>query len=98
MQIENIQVIAGAISSAMFILGTLPMLLKAWRTKDMHSYSFSNIALSNLGNAVHWLYILSLPVGPIWFLHGFHTVATLLMLIWYVAYTRRETVRRASSL
>lgn len=85
----QIEIIAGALSSTMFIIGTLPMLLKAWRTKDMHSYSLSNIVLSNVGNAVHWVYILSLPFGPVWFLHGFHTLTTLLMLVWYLMYMHR---------
>ena len=26
----------------------------------------------------------SLPLGPIWFLHSFYVIATLLMLVWHV--------------
>lgn len=89
MALEDIQLIAGSISSTMFMIGTLPMLLKAWRTKDLHSYSPTNLVLSNVGNAVHWLYVASLPLGPVWFLHGFYTITTLLMLVWYMVYTAR---------
>jgi hypothetical protein len=49
----------------------------------------THIALSNLGNLIHWIYVASLPVGPIWFLHGFFTVTTGLMLVCYVRYQRR---------
>lgn len=65
------------------------MLVKAWRTKDVHSYSVMQLALNNVGNLVHWLYISSLPLGPIWFLHGFFTVSTALMLLWYWLYHYR---------
>ena len=49
------------------------MLLKAFTTHDLRSYSLTHIALSNVGNLIHWVYVASLPVGPIWFLHGFFT-------------------------
>ena len=62
------------------------MLFKAFQTRDLKSYSFGNIALSNLGNLIHWMYITSLPFGPIWFLHGFSSIATALMLGWYLRY------------
>jgi uncharacterized protein with PQ loop repeat len=86
MELQTLQVIAGFTSTAMFVTSNLPMLFKAFKTKDLKSYSFANILLSNLGNLVHWLYVSSLPVGPIWFLHGFFTVATALMLFWYLRY------------
>ncbi len=80
------QIIAGLVSSSMFVFSTLPMLLKAFTTKDLRSYSLGNIALSNLGNLVHWMYVAGLPLGPIWFLHGFSTLTTGLMLFWYLRY------------
>jgi uncharacterized protein with PQ loop repeat len=43
----TLPVIAGAISTIMFGLSTLPMLHKAFQTKDLGSYSLSNILLSN---------------------------------------------------
>jgi hypothetical protein len=60
------------------------MLTKAFKTRDMKSYSFANITLSNVGNLVHWVYVSHLPFGPIWFLHGFYTLTTLFMLVWYL--------------
>jgi uncharacterized protein with PQ loop repeat len=82
----DLPTIAGAISTVIFVVSTLPMLIKAFRTKDLSSYSLGNIATANVGNLVQCVYVLSLPVGPIWFLHGFYVVATFLMLFWYVRY------------
>lgn len=78
--------LAGTISSLMFMTSTLPMLLKALQTRDLRSYSPAQIGLANLGNLLHWLYIASLPFGPIWLLHAFHTVTTGLMLVFYLRY------------
>jgi uncharacterized protein with PQ loop repeat len=89
MNIE-LSVVAGAISTTIFALGTLPMLLKAFRTKDLRSYSLGNILLSNLGNVIHSVYVFSLPAGPIWLLHSFHLVTTGLMLAWYLRYAWRS--------
>ncbi len=81
-----IPVIAGAVSTAIFAASALPMLMKAFRTKDLKSYSLSNIALSNVGNVIHSVYVYSLPPGPIWMLHSFYLVTTGLMLLWYLRY------------
>jgi len=86
MQVHSIQVLAGFTSSAIFISINLPMLFKAFKTKNLKSYSPVHIVLSNVGNLLYWLYVVSLPVGPIWFLHGFFTVSTLLMLAFYLRY------------
>jgi hypothetical protein len=85
----NLPILAGACSTAMFALSTLPMMVKAVRTKDLSSYSLGYILLNNVGNAVHSVYIFHLPAGPIWLLHLFHTVSTALMLVWYLRYERR---------
>ena len=82
-------VLAGTISTFIFTASTLPMLEKAWRTKNLKSYSYVNLLLCNIGNIIHWVYIATLPFGPIWFLHGFATASTFLMLIWYVLYERK---------
>jgi uncharacterized protein with PQ loop repeat len=82
----DLPTVAGAISTVIFVVSTLPMLIKAFRTKDLSSYSLGNIATANVGNLVQCVYVLSLPVGPIWFLHGFYVVVTFLMLFWYVRY------------
>lgn len=88
---QNLQIIAGTISTLFFIIANVPMLLKAFTTKNLRSYSLSNMVLINVGNIVHWLYITSLPPGPIWLLHSFYTLSSLLMLVWYLRY---ETSRR----
>jgi len=84
----NIAVLAGAISTILFATSYLPMLAKAIRSKDLASYSLANLALSNVANAVHSVYVFSLPVGPIWALHSFYLVASLLMLVWFLHYRR----------
>src|SRR3712207_3493265 len=86
METPSVPTIAGAVSTAIFTLSSLPMLGKALRTRDLASYSPANLALATVGNAVHWLYVAGLPLGPIWVLHAFHTVSTLLMLVWYLRY------------
>ena len=83
---DNLPVIAGSISTVIFAFSTLPMLLKAFRTKDLGSYSLGNILLANMGNIIHSIYVFSLPVGPIWLLHSFYLVSTALMLVWYLRY------------
>lgn len=81
--------LAGFTSSSLFVASTLPMLIKGFKTKNLASYSFLNIGIANLGNLIYWFYVLSLPFGAIWFLHGFNTLTTLTMLVWYLQYTRR---------
>jgi hypothetical protein len=91
---RTIPVLAGAVSTVIFACSTLPMLVKAARTKDLSSYSLGNILLSNLGNVVHPIYVFHLPVGPIWALHTFYLVSTALMLVWYLRYTESPILRR----
>lgn len=94
---HNISVLAGTVSTILFMISTFPMLAKAFRSKDLRSYSFGHILLANGGNAVHSLYIYSLPAGPIWWLHTFHLITTGLMLVWYLRYERLPgRVRRTS--
>ena len=82
----DLPMIAGFISTALFALGTLPMLTKAFRTKNLASYSLGNILMSNVGNLIYSIYVLNLPPGPIWFLHGYNLLSTGLMLLWYLKY------------
>lgn len=79
---------AGSAATTIFIVSQLPMLIKAWRTKDLASYSLAQIALANLGNALYTAYVISVPIGPIWALHGFNLGTTALMLFWYLRYGR----------
>jgi hypothetical protein len=51
--IVDIPVAAGSLATAVFAASTLPMLVKAHRTKDVRSYSLGNIALGNVGNVFY---------------------------------------------
>jgi uncharacterized protein with PQ loop repeat len=82
----GVALLAGTISTVLFASSTLPMMLKAMRTKDLASYSLANLVLANIGNAVHCIYVVHLPVGPIWALHGFYVVTSGLMLLWCLRY------------
>ncbi len=88
----SLPVIAGVISTIIFALSTLPMLVKAFQTKDLRSYSLGNILLSNVGNVIHALYVFSLPPGPIWLLHSFYLITTGLMLVLYLRYEWRSGI------
>lgn len=86
MTLHDAGVVAGTVSTVLFVASYLPMLHKAWRTRDLSSYSVGNLAVANIGNAVHTVYVLSLPVGPIWALHGFYLASTVVMLWWWLRY------------
>ncbi|HSG43345.1 MAG TPA: hypothetical protein VLA72_09345 [Anaerolineales bacterium] len=79
----DIQIIAGSVSTVVFVVSSFLMVYKAYATSDLDSYSLGNLIFSNLGNLIHWIYISSLPFGPIWFLHAYYTLITALMLFWY---------------
>lgn len=85
---EQMQMLAGSVAGLIFAAGSVDMLVKAWRTKDLRSYSSGQMVLNNIGNLFYWLYVISLPFGPIYFMHSFSTFVSLLMLIWYFAYQR----------
>ncbi len=85
---DQLQTIAGSVAGFIFAAGSLDMLIKAWRTKDLRSYSLGQMVMNNVGNLFYWLYVSSLPFGPIWFMHTFFTLVSLLMLIWYVLYQK----------
>jgi uncharacterized protein with PQ loop repeat len=86
------------ISTSLFVISVLPMLVKAWRTKDLSSYSLGNIATSNAANLVYAVYVFSLPLGPIWLLHSFYLVASAVMLFWYLRYRPTSSPVRQSHL
>jgi hypothetical protein len=94
MDTQSLQIVAGSISTLLFITSSVPMLLKVFRTKNLRSYSLSNMVLTNAGNLIHWLYISQLPFGPIWLLHSFYTLTSAIMLVWYL---RFEVARTAAS-
>lgn len=84
----SLPILAGFASSTIFISSNLPMLFKAFKTKDLSSYSLGHLALGNLGNAVYWIYVISLPLGPIWLLQAFFSTASALMLFCYFRYEK----------
>jgi uncharacterized protein with PQ loop repeat len=83
MEMEFYAFVAGTIASLIFVSSHIPMLLKAYQTRDLRSYSRSNLMLINIGNLIYWLYLMSLPPGPIWLLHAFYTISSVLLLIQY---------------
>ncbi|HEX6151764.1 hypothetical protein [Nocardioides sp.] len=86
---HDLPVLAGTVSTVMFVISYLPMLVKAVTTRDLASYSLGNLVIANVGNGVHSVYVFSLPMGPIWFLHGFYLLATALMLVWHRRFAGR---------
>lgn len=92
---NSVAVVAGSVSTALFVASTLPMLFKAARTRDLGSYSLGYLALANVGNGFYTVYVLSLPVGPIWALHSFYVLSSALMLFWYLRYEVGERRRRS---
>jgi hypothetical protein len=88
METQYISTLAGAISTLIFAASNIPMLRKAFKARDLRSYSLLYLIMSNTGNVIHWLYIGGLPFGPIWFLHAFYTIAMALMLLRYVQRSR----------
>ena len=93
---QSVAMIAGFGSSLIFILSNFPMVAKAVRTRNLASYSLGQILLANVGNLLYWLYVADLPLGPIWFLHGFNTAVALLMLSLYLCFEAKagRTVTR----
>ena len=77
---KYLPLLAGLASTVLFVSSYLPMLHKAWRTRDLASYSRSSLVLANVGNVIQAVYVASLPLGPIWFLHAFYLGASALML------------------
>ena len=88
MDVHTLQLFAGSFACGIFIFSNLPMLLKAFRTRDLKSYSLGQILLGNLGNCLYWIYLVSLPFGPIWLINGFFTLSSLLLLLGYLVYER----------
>ena len=76
--------LAGLASTAIFAASVLPMLWRAARTRDLSSYSLGHLVLVNAGNAVHSVYVVSLPAGPVGLLHGLYVTSSVVMLTWKV--------------
>lgn len=80
----DIATAAGTIATAVFAGSTAPMVWRAARTRDMTSYSRPSLALTNVANAIHTVYVLSLPLGPVYVLHSVHVAVAFFMLCWHV--------------
>ncbi|UUW91417.1 hypothetical protein ABFU82_22370 [Nocardioides sp. WV_118_6] len=89
----DLPLLAGTLSTAMFVTAALPMVVKAARTKDMASYSAGNLVLSNSGNALYAVYVFTTPPGPLWALHAFNTAVGLLMLAGWLRYAAPARAR-----
>ncbi|HEY2878638.1 hypothetical protein [Nocardioides sp.] len=87
---SSMPTLAGLAATLVFALATLPMLGKAVRSRDLTSYSTGNLVLANVGNAVYSIYVFHLPLGPIWFLHGYYLLSSGLMLFWSRRFARRN--------
>ena len=90
---NGVVVVAGSISTTLFVVSALPMLYKAARTRDLASYSIGNLLLANVGNAFYAVYVFSMPMGPIWALHSFYMLSSALMLFWYLRYEVKKRGR-----
>lgn len=92
--------IAGTVATLLFVGSALPMLVRAGRTRDLSSYSPANLIIANVGNLAQTVYVITLPPGPLWLMHGFNVVVSALMLLWWLRHhwlpTRRGTVPRHS--
>jgi hypothetical protein len=88
--------LAGTVSTVLFAAANLPMVVKAVRSGDLRSYSASALILGNVGNLVYTVYVVSLPFGPIWVLHGFYLATMAIMLVLY-AVSMRGPRRRSRS-
>ena len=80
----NAVTMAGVISTLMFLGSNLPMVVQAIRSRDVSSYSRGYLVMTNIGNAVYSVYVLSLPAGPIWLLHLLYTTVSAFMLVVHV--------------
>jgi len=86
----EIAMACGMLATFLYIVATLPMLHKAVRTHDLASYSGANLFIANAGNATQAIYVLTLPPGPMWILHGFNTTVSALMLAWWLQCRQRS--------
>ena len=89
----NAVTVAGVVSTLLFLGSNLPMVVRAARTRDLRSYSRGNLVMTNIGNAVYTVYVLSLPAGPIWLLHLVYTAVSAFMLLVHICWTPRVLTR-----
>ena len=87
----DVAVVAGSLATGVFVVSTLPMLVRAVRTRDLSSYSGANLAFATVGNLLQSLYVITLPPGPAWVLHAFNTGVTGFMLLWWLRFSHRRS-------
>jgi len=80
--------LAGSIAGILFVVAQLPMIAKVLRTRSVSSYSGLHLALGTVGNLLYWLYVRSLPFGPVWLIHVWMTLSTAIMLYCWVRWRR----------
>ena len=80
LELSQLPVLAGTVAATIFVGSYLPMVARAVRTRDLSSYSRASLVLANVGNLVQTAYVVTLPLGPIWGLHAFYLLASLVML------------------
>ena len=83
MALPMVGAIAGSLATALFVASAIPMVVRAARTRDLSSYSPANLIIANVANTLQTIYLLTLPPGPIWALHGCNTAVSALMLWWW---------------
>ena len=76
--------IAGTVATLLVVGSALPMLVRARRTRDLSSYSPANLIIANVGNLAQTIYVITLPPGPLWLMHGFNVVVSALMFLWWL--------------
>jgi len=81
----------GIASTLIFAGSTLPMVVRAARTRDVSPYSRSQLFMTNTGNAVHTVYIASLSPGPVWLLHCMYSFVTAFMFAAHVRWAPHPT-------
>lgn len=88
--VHQLALLAGSVAAAIFVVSQLPMVIKAYRTRNLSSYSFANIGLANLGNGLYTVYVVHVPIGPAWAVHGFNLTTAGVMLVLYLRHGSRS--------
>lgn len=78
----------GVVATLLFVASAIPMLVRAFRTRDLSSYSPANLIIANVGNLAQTIYVATLPIGPVWLMHLFNLVVSALMLLWWLRHSR----------
>lgn len=80
--------IAGTIARLIFVISTIPSLTRVYRTRKGDRYSLASLWMATIGNALQWVYVLSLPPGPLYALPTWNTRSAALLRAWCIRYRR----------